>query len=190
MQARIGKHVPATQRAENKEKGKGGILYSRSLLMERDPNKTTANILMTDLAICDILESSFSLEILLATVLLFRKERVGFKGAAIFLNTVVPWRWKTRQLGPLSVENGTIYIHCGSKSSYYHKLSYYHTTGISYRKYDPGCLSRIRIPGMLIFYQSRIPEPRVKKGTGSRIRNAEVMLIFSRKDTIGKAIVK
>jgi len=37
---------------------------------------------------------------------------------------------------------------------------------LSSRKYDPGCSSRIR---MLTFYPSRIPDPGVKKGTGSRI---------------------
>jgi hypothetical protein len=37
-----------------------------------------------------------------------------------------------------------------------------------------------------------IPDPGTtgQKGTGSRIRNTEAMLIFSRKNTIGKATVK
>ncbi len=40
---------------------------------------------------------------------------------------------------------------------------------LSSQKYDPGCSSRIRILGFYR-YPSRIPDPRVKKGTGSWIR--------------------
>jgi hypothetical protein len=42
---------------------------------------------------------------------------------------------------------------------------------LSSRKYDPGCSSRSRIPDPdPDFYSSWIPDPGVKKGTGSRIR--------------------
>jgi len=62
---------------------------------------------------------------------------------------------------------------------------------LSFRKYDPGCSSRIRI---LTFYPSGIPDPGGQKGTGSRIlRNTGRTVLsyaaplFKQKNYIGRS---
>jgi hypothetical protein len=52
---------------------------------------------------------------------------------------------------------------------------------LSSRKYDLGCSSRIQ---MLTFYPSRIPDPGVKKGTGSRIRIRNTDATLTKKPNI------
>jgi hypothetical protein len=64
---------------------------------------------------------------------------------------------------------GSEFLHPGSRMrikefKYFNPKKWF----LNSRKFDPGCSSQIRI---LTFYPSRILDPWVKKGTGSRIRN-------------------
>ncbi len=135
---------------------------------------------MTDLVICDIFESSFSLEILLATVLLFRKDRVGFNGAAIFLNTVVPWRPKT-----------AIKSHDPDGRKWYYTISsYYHT--IILRIDRPSILEKKKSSKACSVYPGSeffpIPDPgsKDKKIPGPRIRNRIKELSILTQKTVSK----